>query len=81
MYNALIASRAGTGNVQAAVDRIMLGMRGDAPTFSTGMGVNRALPGGARAREGHADRGEAGHVQSVPPYLLRLQHLTDDRDL
>ncbi|MCE3604291.1 DUF4157 domain-containing protein [Massilia sp. P8910] len=81
MYNALIATRAGTGNVRAAVDRIMLSMRGARPALSTGMGANRELLGGDRASDGHADRLEAGYAQSVPPYLLRLQHLTDDSDL
>ncbi|MDQ1919361.1 eCIS core domain-containing protein [Massilia pseudoviolaceinigra] len=81
MYNALIASRAGTGNVQAAINRIMLSMRGGAPSLSTGMGANPELLGGARGSAGHADRVEAGFVQSVPPYLLRLQHLTDDSEL
>ncbi|NHZ81655.1 DUF4157 domain-containing protein [Massilia sp. CCM 8695] len=81
MYNALIATRAGTGNVRAAVDRIMRSMRVAGPGLSTGMVANRELLGGDRASDGHADRLQAGYAQSVPPYLLRLQHLTDDSDL
>ena len=81
MYNALIASQPGTVNLQAAIDRIMRSMRKENPvdrTLSTGMGANPELLAGIRGGEGYNERLDVGAAASVPPYLLRLEHLTEE---
>ena len=81
MYNALIASRPGTAHLQAAVDGMAAHLRKPQPALVSGMTVNPELLGGQRDQADFGAKRNAGLAQSVPPYLLRLQHLTDDSDL
>ncbi|WP_437927505.1 RHS repeat-associated core domain-containing protein [Sorangium sp. So ce291] len=67
MYNALIASRPRTGNLDEAIRRFLVQFEddGDVPT---GMDVQKHLVG------------VGDEKLSVPPYLTRLDHVTDESD-
>ncbi len=75
MYNALIASRPKNPNVANALAEFMRTVK-TKKGLSTGMVFNKILLTGGRKG---VDIEEA-MSQSVPPYLLRLRHLTPDSD-
>lgn len=74
MFNALIASQAGTPNLAAAIDKLVAGV--GKKELLTGMGANRQLLG---VDEYHGFDEQAN--LSVPPYLLRLEHLTAESSM
>ncbi|AXG72951.1 hypothetical protein DVK85_01365 [Flavobacterium arcticum] len=83
MYNALIASRPKTNHIKAAIDKTMETLRpkkeDQNPEFSSGMGASYEMLTGGRTPE-HTQKLNTGMKQSVPPYLLRLEHLTPESE-
>jgi len=73
MYNALIASRPRTPHLEAAVKEFV--RQSKKQGLITGMALNPILIGGAK-REKLNQR----LSQTVPPYLLSLEHYTEESD-
>lgn len=80
MFNALIASQPGTENLKAGIAKLAAPLRKNNKMdrgLSSGMSVNSDLLLGPHP---DPERLEAAAALSVPPYLLRLEHLTPESD-
>ncbi|MFC5475573.1 hypothetical protein [Paraherbaspirillum soli] len=80
MYNALLASRHKNPHVKKALERMFADIEGDKTEkyLRTGMGYNKFLLTGSD--KASPEVLEQAFSQSVPPYLLRLRHLTPESD-
>jgi hypothetical protein len=72
MFNALIATRPGTQSVKSGISKMLKTLRDS--TLESGMAANSEM----LTASGHSF--DKASRLSLPPYLLRLEHLTPESD-
>lgn len=83
--NGMIASRPGTPNLKAAIEHVRTDAIGNSPAIPSGMTVMKTLVSGegngaSASREAAEAEASRRRALTVPPYLLDLEHLTDESD-